>query len=751
MLRAAQVVLEEGLAHPILIGRPHVIDVRLKRYGLRIKPGTDFTLINPEDDPRYRDYVDLLIELAGRRGVTQEAARTSVRTDVTVIAALALKRGDADAMICGLEGRFERHLRNVNLIIGARPGVRDRDLSALSMLIWQRGVTFFTDTYVTVDPSAEEIAEMTVLAAEEITRFGIEPKAALLSHSNFGSRDSPSALKMREAAAILKRVAPQLACDGEMHGDSALSEILRNRVYPHSDLKGEANLLVFPDLDSANIAMTIAKTMLDALHVGPILLGTDKPAHISDALGDLARHRQHDGAGRGRSLAEGAGSHAGRMNADAPAGRESAHIVNQRLTSPGSKWRQEIDERPIWPEDAMRRIGQMAWHAAALAAGAVALIALLAAPASAKAAVCRQLEAELASIGGGGGGGSAQVKRYDRAVAEQRDQLSTARSRARRAGCGFFFLAIGPAMCAPLNAQIERMERNLEALERKRVALSGGGGSRRDRARILAALDANNCSDIEVAEREPPRRNGPGLFDRLFGREVPEGLPMDEPERQPFEQEPGEQQPIEQSGRQLVEGRPATVTRILNPNGEVSILGPAGEFATMCVRTCDGYYFPMSPDSSSADFDRDLKNCETSCPGTEMELYYQGAVGEEFGDDGLGRYRRALCVAADRLSLPRCDDVPAARLRLQSGRRIFPSSAESAQPVEPVEPLTPTPVVRPDPADDPETWANRQGGLDVETIKRILKPKPASRRSRRPASAGSGSSGQCSFPTQQGQ
>ena len=148
------------------------------------------------------------------------------------------------------------------------------------MLIWQRGVTFFTDTYVTVDPSAEEIAEVTVLAAEEIRRFGIEPKAALLSHSNFGSRDSPSALKMREAAAILKRVAPELISDGEMHGDSALSEILRNRVYPHSNLKGEANLLVFPNLDSANIAMTIAKTMLDALHVGPILLGTDKPAHI---------------------------------------------------------------------------------------------------------------------------------------------------------------------------------------------------------------------------------------------------------------------------------------------------------------------------------------------------------------------------------------------------------------------------------------------------------------------------------------
>ena len=184
-------------------------------------------------------------------------------------------------MICGLEGRFERHLRNVTLIIGPRAGVRDRDLSALSMLITQRGVIFLTDTYVTVDPTAEEIAEMTVLAAEEIRRFGIEPKAALLSHSNFGSRDAPSALKMREAAAILQRHrAGPANVDGEMHGDSALSEELRQRVYPHSTLKGEANLLVFPNLDAANIALTTVKQMMDALHVGPILLGTDKPAHI---------------------------------------------------------------------------------------------------------------------------------------------------------------------------------------------------------------------------------------------------------------------------------------------------------------------------------------------------------------------------------------------------------------------------------------------------------------------------------------
>ncbi|MGX5800153.1 NADP-dependent malic enzyme [Bradyrhizobium sp. Arg314] len=280
VLRAAQVVLEEGIAEPTLIGRPHVIEVRLKRYGLRIRPGVDFALINPEDDPRYRHYVDLLIELAGRRGITTEAARTMVRTDNTVIAALALKRGDADAMVCGLEGRFERHLRNVTLIIGPRAGIQDRDLSTLSMLISQRGIIFLTDTHVSVDPTAEEIAEMTVLAAEEIQRFGIEPKAALLSHSDFGSRDSPSALKMRRAAEILGRIAPQLQCDGEMHADTALSEHLRQRVYPHSRLKGEANLLVFPNLDSANITLTALRAMMDALHVGPILLGTDKPAHI---------------------------------------------------------------------------------------------------------------------------------------------------------------------------------------------------------------------------------------------------------------------------------------------------------------------------------------------------------------------------------------------------------------------------------------------------------------------------------------
>ncbi len=278
VLRAAQVVMEEGIAEPILIGRPEVIENRLRRFGLRIQPGTDFQVVNPENDPRYREYVDLLITTGGRAGITPEVARTLVRTNTTVIACLGLLRDEADAMICGIDGRFERHLRTVRQLIGKAKGVRD--LSALSMLIAQRGITFFTDTYVTIDPCAEEIVEMTLLAAQEIRRFGIEPKAALLSHSNFGSRESESSRKMRKATAMLHEADPTLIADGEMHGDSAISESLRDRVYPQARLQGEANLLVFPNLDAANITLTTAKSMMDALHVGPIMLGTAKPAHI---------------------------------------------------------------------------------------------------------------------------------------------------------------------------------------------------------------------------------------------------------------------------------------------------------------------------------------------------------------------------------------------------------------------------------------------------------------------------------------
>ena len=278
VLRAAQVLLEEQTAQPILIGRPSIIETRLKRYGLRIRPGTDFELVNPQDDPRFKDYVDEYFSLVGRRGVIPEAARTIVRTNTTVIGALAVRRGDADALICGVEGRFARHLRDVSQIIGKRNGVLN--FSALSLLISQRGATFFTDTYVKMVPTAEEIAEMTIMASAAIRRFGITPRAALVSHSNFGSRDSESAEKMRRAICLVKEQEPGLEADGEMHGDSAISETLRNRVMPNSTLTGEANLLVFPNIDAANISLGLVKSMTDSLHVGPILLGAALPAHI---------------------------------------------------------------------------------------------------------------------------------------------------------------------------------------------------------------------------------------------------------------------------------------------------------------------------------------------------------------------------------------------------------------------------------------------------------------------------------------
>ena len=292
------------------------------------------------------------------------------------------------------------------------------------------------------------------------------------------------------------------------------------------------------------------------------------------------------------------------------------------------------------------------------------------------------------------------------------------------------------------------MERNLEALERKRTALSGGGNSSRDRARILASLDANNCRDAEVAEREP-RRDDRSLFDRLFGNDVPEGLPMEEPERQPFEQQPSEQ--IGAPARRGASA-PSNVTRILNPNGEVSVLGPAGEFATMCVRTCDGYYFPMSPNSSSADFDRDLKNCESSCPGTEMQLYYQGAVGDESEtmiSAGTGEPYASLPTAY----LYRDAAMSrAARLRLQSGEEFFDRRRRDAAAGRTRRAGNPA-------AGRAPGSGRRSGNLrPIARAGSTSKPSSASssrrrprRRLRHPESTGSGSSGQCSFPTQKGQ
>ena len=278
VLRAAQVAIEEEIAKPILIGRPDVIVSRLERYGLTVRPERDFEVINPEDDPRYRDYVDTYYDLTCRKGITPDAANTIVRTRASVIAAIAVRRGDADAMICGLHGRFEGHLRHIRDIIGVAEGIRD--FSTLSLVILSRGAYFLADTYVSEDPSAEEIAEMAVLTASHVNRFGITPRIALLSHSNFGSAETETARKMRKAVELLREMAPDLEVDGEMHGDTALNVDYRERLFPGSRLTGEANVMILPDLDAANISYQLIKVLADALPVGPILLGAAQPAHI---------------------------------------------------------------------------------------------------------------------------------------------------------------------------------------------------------------------------------------------------------------------------------------------------------------------------------------------------------------------------------------------------------------------------------------------------------------------------------------
>ena len=278
VLRAAKAAIDEGIAQPILIGRPDVVQTRVERLGLNFNPGVDCEVINPQDDPRYRDYWQLYHRLAQRSGVSPDEARTRVRTNATVIAALAVMRGDADAMICGTEGRYDRHLQHLQDIIGYQPGVRQ--MSAVSVLILSKGTFFLTDTYVTPDPTAEDVAEMTILAAEQVRRFGIVPRVGLLSHSNFGSSNSASAQKMRLARKLVVERAPELQVEGEMHADAAIDHDIRERIFPDSKLEGQANLLVMPDQDAANIAFNLLKTLADGLAVGPILVGAARSAHI---------------------------------------------------------------------------------------------------------------------------------------------------------------------------------------------------------------------------------------------------------------------------------------------------------------------------------------------------------------------------------------------------------------------------------------------------------------------------------------
>jgi len=279
VLRAAQWAVDEGVAQPILVGRPAVIEARIKKAGLHIRAGTDFEIVNPEDDPRFRTYWESFHKIMGRRGVTPEAAKTMVRRSNTTIAALMLHLGDADAMICGLVGRFDVHLEHIRNLIGLKrdaPG-----FATLNALTLDKGTIFITDTNVNEDPSAEMLASIAVMAAEEVRRFGLPPKVAFLSHSNYGTSSRASARKMRLARDLFAQLAPDIECDGEMHGDAALSEDVRRTALPETTLSGEANLLVCPNLDSAHILYNVLKmTGANGITVGPVLLGAASSAHV---------------------------------------------------------------------------------------------------------------------------------------------------------------------------------------------------------------------------------------------------------------------------------------------------------------------------------------------------------------------------------------------------------------------------------------------------------------------------------------
>ena len=279
VLRAVQIVVDEGLARPILVGRPQVIGQRLERLGLRVRPGSEFELVNPESDPRYRDYWRTYHQLTERKGVSPEYARLEMRRRHSLIGAMMIYKGEADCMLCGTFGTHALHLRYIDQVIGLRPGVRH--YAAMNALLLPSRTVFICDTYVTPDPDAEHIAEMTLLAVEEIRRFGLAPKVALLSASNFGSIDIPSAGKMRRALALITQRAPDLEIEGEMHGDAALSEEIRLKVFPRSRMRGEANLLIMPTLDSANISFNLLKTASGGgVTIGPMLLGAARPVHI---------------------------------------------------------------------------------------------------------------------------------------------------------------------------------------------------------------------------------------------------------------------------------------------------------------------------------------------------------------------------------------------------------------------------------------------------------------------------------------
>ncbi len=279
VLRAAQIVVDEGIARPTLIGRPAVIAERIEKFGLRLKEELDYDVVNVELDPRYRDFWQTYHRLTERKGITQQIAKIEMRRRLSLIGAMLLHKGDVDGMICGTWGTNPMHLSYIDQVVGKRAGVNT--FACMNGLMLPGRQVFMVDTHVNYDPTAEELAEITVMAAEEMRRFGLKPKAALLSHSNFGSSNQPSAVKMRQVLELLRRNAPWLEVDGEMHGDVALDAAARHAIMPNSTLAGDANLLVLPNIDAANIAYNLLKTAAGGnIAVGPVLLGAAKPVHI---------------------------------------------------------------------------------------------------------------------------------------------------------------------------------------------------------------------------------------------------------------------------------------------------------------------------------------------------------------------------------------------------------------------------------------------------------------------------------------
>jgi malate dehydrogenase (oxaloacetate-decarboxylating)(NADP+) len=278
VLRAIQMVLDEKIAKPIVIGRREVVTTRIKRLRLRMEMDKDFELVDPQDDPRYKTYWETYHRIMERRGVTQAVAKITVRTATTAIGALMVHLGDADSIVCGTVGDFQHHMKHIVDVIGLKRGVETA--AALRALLVPKGVYFVCDTHVNPDPSVAQISEMTLLAVEEIRRFGIVPRVAMLSHSNFGSHTGGSAYKMRAATLDIKQRAPDLEIDGEMHADTALSETVRKAVMPNSTLRNDANLLIMPNLEAANISFNLLKVLGEGIPIGPMLLGVSKPSYI---------------------------------------------------------------------------------------------------------------------------------------------------------------------------------------------------------------------------------------------------------------------------------------------------------------------------------------------------------------------------------------------------------------------------------------------------------------------------------------